>query len=479
MAIRVRQDVYKLGQWDPVLLWYAKAVAELKKRPIKDPTSWRYQAAIHGYTLQEDPFRKAGEAQPSVADRTKFWNQCQHFSWFFLPWHRMYLHCFEQTIQATVVKLGGPPDWSLAYWNYSDTNNASARKLPPAFTDAKLPDGSANPLRIAERDPGMLAGQPMAAAGTNLNCLKATVFAGGSAGGTPGFGGPKTLFSHVGSAFGTLEATPHGDVHMAVGGASVGGWMTSFNQAALDPIFWLHHANIDRLWQVWLNRNAGFINPTGKDWLDAVGVTFNLHNGSGSAVKFTPQQVVDTTKPPLNYRYEDVTDPFAGVGLAASTAVTAPLQPAEMVGAQTGVALGNAPVTAAVALSEPQGPAKAALAAGEQPRVLLNLENVTGQGNFSSFAVYLNVPLAAAKVDDDPSLLAGTMPMFGVREASQPGATHAGDGVTYVLDITDVVNQLKQSGNWDPTNLRVTFAPISPGDTGASVRVGRVGLFYQ
>jgi tyrosinase len=149
-----------------------------------------------------------------------------------------------------------------------------------------------------------------------------------------------------------------------------------------------------------------------------------------------------------------------------------------MVGAKVGVTLRNAPLTADVALSQPQGPAAAALAAGEQPRILLNLENVTGQGNFSSFAVYLNVP-AAASADDDPNLFAGTLPMFGVREATQSSAALGGSGVTYVLDITDVVNHLKQANNWDPDNLRVTFQPIAQGDPDASVDVGRVSLYYE
>jgi tyrosinase len=46
--VRVRKDVYKLPSTDKTLDWYGKAINELAKRPIKDPTSWRYQAAIHG-----------------------------------------------------------------------------------------------------------------------------------------------------------------------------------------------------------------------------------------------------------------------------------------------------------------------------------------------------------------------------------------------------------------------------------------------
>ena len=40
MAIRTRKNVFTLidaqGEWHPDLLWYARAIAEMKKRPIAD-----------------------------------------------------------------------------------------------------------------------------------------------------------------------------------------------------------------------------------------------------------------------------------------------------------------------------------------------------------------------------------------------------------------------------------------------------------
>src|SRR5215212_7488142 len=130
---RVRRDVWNLGAWDPILLWYARAVADIKTRPLRNPTSWRYQAAMHGYDRAGDPLAGPGDQVPSAATRRRFWNQCQHNSWFFLPWHRMYLRYFEQIVAATVSRLGGPADWALPYWDYSKASNPNARRLPPAF----------------------------------------------------------------------------------------------------------------------------------------------------------------------------------------------------------------------------------------------------------------------------------------------------------------------------------------------------------
>jgi len=59
-----------------------------------------------------------------------------------------------------------------------------------------------------------------------------------------------------------LEITPHGDVHSAVG--TVKG-MGVFGFAGRDPIFWMHHANIDRIWESW--RRA---KPDGTSPLDTV-----------------------------------------------------------------------------------------------------------------------------------------------------------------------------------------------------------------
>ena len=81
MAVRMRKNVWTLPTGDQTLDWYAKAIDVLIKRPITDPTSWRYMAAVHDVP--------ATLSTPSSAQGS--WAQCQHQSWFFLPWHRGYI----------------------------------------------------------------------------------------------------------------------------------------------------------------------------------------------------------------------------------------------------------------------------------------------------------------------------------------------------------------------------------------------------
>jgi tyrosinase len=158
--------------------------------------------------------------------------------------------------------------------------------------------------------------------------------------------------------------------------------------------------------------------------------------------------------------------------------IAEPPHPAEMVGAVEGIDLSKGPTTATVPIHPATGPASAAFAAGAPRHTYLNLENVVGEGPLGIYAVYLNIPQ-----DADPhrhkARFAGTLPMFGVAEASRPDSEHAGQGVTYVLDVTKLVDDLKASHEWDPQNLRVTFAPVGQHHPDGKVRVGRVSVFYR
>jgi tyrosinase len=308
------------------MVFYGRAITEMRSKPISDPLSWRYQAAIHDYPRdgatddappfaqrrEEDPFATAGETLPSTADQRRFWRQCQHTSWFFLPWHRMYLHHFERIVMSHVARLGGPSDWALPYWNYSAS--AAAAQLPVHFRSPTLAGGATNPLFVQQRDARANAGSAFASTTqTDTSaCLGEPDFAASSA--RPGFGGPVTVFEHdSGPAFGALEGTPHGSMHVAVSGPPVAdathpsgavrrGFMASFTRAPLDPIFWLHHCNVDRLWKVWL-RTPAHRNPTTANWLTAV--SFAFHDATGADVSMTASQVLDTTRAPLSYRYDD------------------------------------------------------------------------------------------------------------------------------------------------------------------------------
>lgn len=87
----VRRDIWTLEheqEWHPITTAYALAVKAMDKRAADDPTSWRYQAAVHG-----------------AAKRDQWRDQCQHNTWFFLPWHRLYLFWFEWIMRTTIEDM--------------------------------------------------------------------------------------------------------------------------------------------------------------------------------------------------------------------------------------------------------------------------------------------------------------------------------------------------------------------------------------
>src|SRR5690606_25341262 len=104
------------------------------------------------------PFWANAGQLPSPGEQTEYWNQCQHGSWYFLPWHRMYLAYFEEIVADTIVKLGGPPNWALPFCDYSDRSNPYALNIPPAFTAGSpatnplhMPNGGNYPGRRSTR----------------------------------------------------------------------------------------------------------------------------------------------------------------------------------------------------------------------------------------------------------------------------------------------------------------------------------------
>jgi tyrosinase len=411
------------------------------------------------------------------------WDECQHDGWYFLPWHRIYLYYFEAIVRSALVKFQGSPDWALPYWSYSDATKPKTRSLPPAFLAQRLPDGAPNPLFTERRKPQINGGAQLGAGSVALAAALAEEDFTGSEGVLSGFGGGVTNKSHGGGPRGSLENVPHGTVHGGVGGDR--GLMSAFDTAGLDPIFWLHHANIDRLWDVWLGLGGPRSNPTERRWLDT---SFTFGQGA-AAVTLAVRDVIDSKKAPLSYAYSDVSVPVT------ESALQPQLPPArregprmrrhripEMIGgSDTAIPLTNGPTHAEIALSAPSGPARArpGIEAGELPKVYLKIENITGtRATDSAYAVHVNLPQGAASIDH-PELEAGHIALFGIPEATALDDRHTGSGVTVSFDITNIARLQEQSGDWDPQHLRVTFTPLSPADQAgeSDVRAGRVSVF--
>ncbi|MBK8211999.1 MAG: tyrosinase family protein [Rhodospirillales bacterium] len=364
----------------------------MRRRPFQDPTSWAFQGAVHGYSQNRAPWPSlVSPPRPNFPD----WERCQHQTWFFLPWHRGYLAAFEAIVASIVEALGGPGEWALPYWNYSD-GSANARRMPRGFTGRRRPDGSNNPLWSPRRpnfDNDFNYQIPAGIVDTGP-ALSTPRFTSGRTGVPPGFGGPETGSVHFGAASGfangELESQPHNLVHDAIGGL-----MGDPNTAGLDPIFWLHHANVDRLWQVWVEQPAAAGNPNTPMWLN--NVAFSLYDASGMQWTFTSSDVLDTRTVLHGYEYDDQA-PAAPAAIALEAIETAMAAEGsgepELIGASTtGISLVSGSARTTVRIDAATLGARDLLeSVGPPPRTYLNIENVTGLGVGTIYRVLVRSP---------------------------------------------------------------------------------------
>ncbi|WP_424683545.1 tyrosinase family protein [Frateuria sp. YIM B11624] len=217
-----------------------------------DPASWEYWAIVHRYN-------------------------CPHGKPYFLSWHRGFLYRFEEMLR----QVSGDPNLVLPYWNYYDQPT-----VPAEFLD------STSSLYRGDRQGtdvyGALSMDPFAPEITNF-----------------------VRYTGATDAFEPqVEMHPHNPVHNLIGGVMA--WIA---YSPRDPLFWVHHANIDRLWVAWLNAGGGRHEPatTASYW--------DGDNFYGKAVDSMPRVWTRNTTVKLGYQYDDETMP-AGLPADPSPSAT-------------------------------------------------------------------------------------------------------------------------------------------------------------
>lgn len=245
-VVGVRKDVTS-PQAAADLADYRAAVAAMRQLGMANKLSWQFQATIHR-------------------------DRCPHGNWYFLPWHRAYLWEFEKICRKLIDK----PTFMLPYWNWTTTP-----AIPSDFW------GQSNSLNDPSREIDASTEMPAEHVGQRaideIMAIADFVTFGSKPAAAlrpnPPVGGT-----------GQLEGTPHNHVHGMIGG-DMGGYMSP-----LDPIFWLHHANIDRLWAMWASDHS---DPADEQWLN-LGMDFVDQNGN--AVQVKPIDLLITRD--LGYRYD-------------------------------------------------------------------------------------------------------------------------------------------------------------------------------
>jgi tyrosinase len=111
-------------------------------------------------------------------------------------------------------------------------------------------------------------------------------------------------------------------------------------------------------------------------------------------------------------------------------------------------------------------------------RVYLQLDQVRGVRDSYVLSVYINLP-DNAKPEDHPELLAGSVSLFGLRKASFRDGGHGGEGLTFILDITEIVDRLHLENKLDVDSLVITIVPHQEVGDEARITVGRISIYRQ
>jgi len=275
---------------------YARAVAIMKAKSQAnpgDPTGWTFQWYTHAIPNSFADKAVAiqqiygGIQSPARALAEKAWWTCQPHRTGqdtdnFLPWHRMFVLFFEQMIRETL----SDPTFTLPYWNYSPGLPVSSASgiMPQAFRSPNDPLLSS--LYVENRNPGVNTGRPIDTG------RPGTLSATGAL--------SETEYSPDLPIMGfcqNLNRNLHGNVHGLVGTGTNMGFVPTAGQ---DPIFWMHHCNIDRLWASW--NKAGRRNPDDPTW---AAQRYTFAGSGGAAAEMAVGEVLNIADPKLNYTYQE------------------------------------------------------------------------------------------------------------------------------------------------------------------------------
>jgi polyphenol oxidase len=396
-----------------------------------------------------------------------------HGGWWFLPWHRAYLF-FHEMILGTLL---GDPTFALPYWDWDtpgrntvpdaygkpgDASNPLFDTTRVAKPGDKIPDGSGAIDLVGPRRMQSVLGS------RNFD-----LFGGSGEGGS--------------GSMGALEGAPHGGVHL---------WSTDpvkidpnnpqidmgvLATAALDPIFFAHHANIDRLWAKWNASDPSHTNPTVQNWQQW---QFLFYDQTSQWTAIATNQVVDT-QATLRYQYL-----APRTGAVAEAAPAAPPQPAALPAAVTlaQAATGGPPVvdlsqtselkpltpnptTVQIAVPAAARETLAAAAARSVPRLVLHVDGVQVPPDRGALVkVYLNNPDAtAATLTSDPSFV-GSMVIV---PAIAPGSRRSRPDVlrNFTFDLSALSAASLNAG----ANVSVTLVPVQ----GEGVKPDQISVGFR
>jgi hypothetical protein len=246
-----------------------------------------------------------------------------------------------------------------------------------------------------------------------------------------GFGSDIASYHSEAVGYGILEGQPHNSVHV-----DVGGFMGDF-LSPVDPIFMAHHSNIDRLWDIWTQKQQKLglpTLPTGSNlapWQNEPFLFYIDSNGNPVSQNTAGDYATISA---FNYTYgagsgQSVISPSVATAAASVTAkrVTGILKSADLNFSRAASA--RVPVAPSMleAASSDKGPelfARVTIQPPPDPRGI-------------RFHVLVNPPENATSLNFDHPSYAGTFEFFGKPH-------HPRGPITFTIPLKESVSSLRK-----------------------------------
>lgn len=189
---------------------------------------------------------------------------CHQDTEIFLPWHRAYVYVFEKMLSAALQrKREDDGVLTLPYWDWTvfDPSTDDENGVPRVLSDETYLDTTTNttkpnPLASAR---SMWRVRDVAPQQPFTRRYVTAAFRPGIAGFARRIENFMTQprFSNFMTFQSSFDGNPHGSVHVRIGGSGdpdtpgSAGDLSSVVSAGYDPIFWLHHCMVDKVWFDW------------------------------------------------------------------------------------------------------------------------------------------------------------------------------------------------------------------------------------
>ncbi|KAK9757491.1 hypothetical protein RND81_01G165900 [Saponaria officinalis] len=434
---------------------YSNAINLMKNLPSDDPRNFIQQANVH-CAYCDGSYHQVGF--PDLDFQV-------HIDWLFLPFHRCYLYFFEKILG----KLIDDPTFALPFWNwdhpdgmqmpaiYTDPNSPlydpfrDQAHLPPALIDLSY-DGSDLTDPIPPED--LIASNLTIMYRQMIsNAKNATLF----------FGRPYRLGDTEPSGAGTLETMPHNPVHVWTGDPTqpLRIDMGAFFSAARDPIFYAHHSNVDRMWNIWKTLGGKRRDFTDEDWLD---VAFYFYDENARPVRIRVRDCLDSKQ--LGYIYQDVEIPWlnsrptpSNTRLATSSSLQNNMW--------TTTFPKKIDSTIRTQVTRPQKSRSCKQKEDEEEVLVIKFE-LPKMEEFVKFDVYIN------EQNDNPGKLTRLKTKYAGSFANMPIRRMRENmmNITFTLGLTDLIDDL---GVDDVDNLEVVLVPRAKSDV---ITVNEISINY-